>query len=435
MARTRDPRSVAAARRRCGRAVSARLVGGQRRRGQRLRRPERLAARARSAAPVGAPRLPARSGRRPLRRAHPRRGDLVSDQARPPAHAAASTLAASRRCAQPPEPRTLDSRGPAERRAAGSGCAGRPAVGRGVRGGPTARGCSWRWRRSSWPGWRRSRGGCERRWAGARPAPRTRVSREPRTRLTAVAPPPARAPVDVVGYIAVARAAERDRALDTAAQSIGGWCESRGWQLTRIVHDVEPASGRITDRPGLAYVLDQIASGQRRGHRPRPSRRPDPLGHRARAVPALAQPVRGVHDRARLRARHVDRGRRAGRRRADRDRRLGTRPDRRPAPAPGSRRSAPRAARPRAPPRCATTPSSAPASGRCETAACHCRPSATPSTPRACRRCAAAPTGGPPASRRRRATSARRRSRPRTRAPAVARANDHGTRRRWDNRT
>ena len=33
-----------------------------------------------------APRLPARSGRRALRRAHPRRRDLVSDQTRPPAH-------------------------------------------------------------------------------------------------------------------------------------------------------------------------------------------------------------------------------------------------------------------------------------------------------------------------------------------------------------
>ena len=80
----RDP--LPAARPRCRRAVPARLVGGQRRPGQRLRQPQRLAARARGAAPVAAPRLPARSGRRPLRRAHPRRRDLVSDQARPPAH-------------------------------------------------------------------------------------------------------------------------------------------------------------------------------------------------------------------------------------------------------------------------------------------------------------------------------------------------------------
>ena len=28
------------------------------------------------------------------------------------------------------------------------------------------------------------------------------------------------------------------------------------------MHDVEPPSGRIADRPGLAYVLDQIAAGR-----------------------------------------------------------------------------------------------------------------------------------------------------------------------------
>jgi DNA invertase Pin-like site-specific DNA recombinase len=91
------------------------------------------------------------------------------------------------------------------------------------------------------------------------------ASREARTQLTVVAPPPAHAPVDVVGYVAVARTAERDRALGDAAQLIGGWCEGRDWRLTRIVHDVEPASGRIIDRPGLAYVLDQIACGHVEG--------------------------------------------------------------------------------------------------------------------------------------------------------------------------
>ncbi|MDA0159170.1 peptidoglycan-binding protein [Solirubrobacter ginsenosidimutans] len=85
---------------------------------------------------------------------------------------------------------------------------------------------------------------------------------EPRAQLTAVTPPPAHAPVDVVGYVAVARGKDRDRELDTGAQSVGSWCERRGWQLTRLVHDVEPASGRITDRPGLAYALDQIAAGR-----------------------------------------------------------------------------------------------------------------------------------------------------------------------------
>ena len=81
-----------------------------------------------------------------------------------------------------------------------------------------------------------------------------------RARLTA-APPP-RASVDVVGYVAVARGTDRDRELDTAAQIVGSWCAGRGWQLTQLVHDLEPAGGRIADRPGLAYALDQIAAGR-----------------------------------------------------------------------------------------------------------------------------------------------------------------------------
>jgi DNA invertase Pin-like site-specific DNA recombinase/peptidoglycan hydrolase-like protein with peptidoglycan-binding domain len=86
---------------------------------------------------------------------------------------------------------------------------------------------------------------------------------ERRAQLTAVTAP-AHAPVGVIGYLALARGADRDRdrAIDTATRSIGPWCEDRGWQLTQIVHDVAPASGRITDRPGLAYALDEIAAGR-----------------------------------------------------------------------------------------------------------------------------------------------------------------------------
>ena len=73
--------------------------------------------------------------------------------------------------------------------------------------------------------------------------------------LTAVTPPPAHALADVVGYIAVGRGKDRDRVIDTAAQIIEPWCAGRGWRLSKLVHDIEPASGRIFDRPGLAYAL------------------------------------------------------------------------------------------------------------------------------------------------------------------------------------
>ncbi len=65
--------------------------------------------------------------------------------------------------------------------------------------------------------------------------------------------------VDVIGYVAVAPGADRD--LDRVAEDIGSWCERRGWHLTQLVHDVEPANERIADRPGLGYALDRIAAG------------------------------------------------------------------------------------------------------------------------------------------------------------------------------
>ena len=65
-----------------------------------------------------------------------------------------------------------------------------------------------------------------------------------------------------IGYLALARATDHDRTLDATAEAIAGWCEDRGWRLTRVVHDVETAGDRISDRPGLAYALDEIAAGR-----------------------------------------------------------------------------------------------------------------------------------------------------------------------------
>jgi DNA invertase Pin-like site-specific DNA recombinase len=78
--------------------------------------------------------------------------------------------------------------------------------------------------------------------------------------------PPTSPPPRVLGYLMVCGGARDDpggraaRAADVraGARAIGAWCERRGWSLAKVVHDVEPASGRWSDRPGLAYVLEQI---------------------------------------------------------------------------------------------------------------------------------------------------------------------------------
>jgi DNA invertase Pin-like site-specific DNA recombinase len=117
---------------------------------------------------------------------------------------------------------------------------------------------------------------------------RARLADEHCAQLTALTPPPPSALVSVIGYVALARGADRD--LDTAAQTIGSWCEGRGWQLTQVVHEVEPASGRIADRPGLRHALDRIAEGRVAGlvvaH----------LGHLAGSVTELAQLLRWLNE-------------------------------------------------------------------------------------------------------------------------------------------
>jgi DNA invertase Pin-like site-specific DNA recombinase len=54
-------------------------------------------------------------------------------------------------------------------------------------------------------------------------------------------------------------------APQAATTAIGTLCERRGWPLVKVVHDVEPASDRINDHPGLFHVLEQIAAGDAHG--------------------------------------------------------------------------------------------------------------------------------------------------------------------------
>jgi DNA invertase Pin-like site-specific DNA recombinase len=46
---------------------------------------------------------------------------------------------------------------------------------------------------------------------------------------------------------------------------IAAWCDARDWRLERIIHD-SPHHGRHPgERPGLAYVLDRLATGTAAG--------------------------------------------------------------------------------------------------------------------------------------------------------------------------
>jgi hypothetical protein len=108
---------------------------------------------------------------------------------------------------------------------------------------------------------------------------------ESHAELTARTPPPVRGPVVVVGYVALARGSDRER----AARAIGGWCDARRWQLARVVHDVEAANGRLSERPGLAYVLEQITAGRVAGLVVAQ------LGDLTRSVSELAQLLRWLH--------------------------------------------------------------------------------------------------------------------------------------------
>ena len=83
----------------------------------------------------------------------------------------------------------------------------------------------------------------------------------PPRRLGVVAPTHAA----VLGYIALEDEANVRERVDAATRAIGAWCESRGWELRRVIHDVDRAGGAPGDRPGLAYVLDQIRTGEARG--------------------------------------------------------------------------------------------------------------------------------------------------------------------------
>jgi DNA invertase Pin-like site-specific DNA recombinase len=68
----------------------------------------------------------------------------------------------------------------------------------------------------------------------------------------------------VLGYVALAWG-DPIGDLESAARSIGMWCEETGWSLSRVVHDAPAEAGRTRSRPGLAHALREVAAGRAAG--------------------------------------------------------------------------------------------------------------------------------------------------------------------------
>jgi DNA invertase Pin-like site-specific DNA recombinase len=95
-----------------------------------------------------------------------------------------------------------------------------------------------------------------------RPAPTTEQEPTPRLELLrspGVEDDTGRRPV--LGYVALAWG-DPAGDLESAACSIGRWCEESDWPLARVVHDAPGESGRARSRPGLAHALEEVGAGR-----------------------------------------------------------------------------------------------------------------------------------------------------------------------------
>jgi DNA invertase Pin-like site-specific DNA recombinase len=77
--------------------------------------------------------------------------------------------------------------------------------------------------------------------------------------------PPAASNPPVLGYLSVSRDEARAGEPKASSAAIRTMCKRSGWPLVKVVHDVEPASDRINDHPGLFHVLEQITAGEAQG--------------------------------------------------------------------------------------------------------------------------------------------------------------------------
>jgi DNA invertase Pin-like site-specific DNA recombinase len=68
----------------------------------------------------------------------------------------------------------------------------------------------------------------------------------------------------VLGYACLRSDGDGAAQLEVQSQliAIEKYCERRGWELLKVVRDVEAPTGKSLARPGLGYALDRIAEGQ-----------------------------------------------------------------------------------------------------------------------------------------------------------------------------
>jgi len=66
----------------------------------------------------------------------------------------------------------------------------------------------------------------------------------------------------VLGYVTVAEVNRDEVAAVAQADAIQRLCERRGWELLRVVRDVENGRTKGLERPGLLYALERIADGE-----------------------------------------------------------------------------------------------------------------------------------------------------------------------------
>ena len=68
--------------------------------------------------------------------------------------------------------------------------------------------------------------------------------------------------VSALGYVSADRTARSDDPeLKHQSAAIEDFCTRKGWKLVTLVRDIQPATGRGLNRPGLSYALERLGRG------------------------------------------------------------------------------------------------------------------------------------------------------------------------------